>query len=248
MAEIITKDRKEYNIWDKINSKWNRLNFWHKASDCEFNDGKTAQTKLGAIDGITSDLSGESETVAASIKCVNQLNSSLGDISNVGNSTYNSVEKLLKYYIDNGYLPDVNMILLTGTVFASSTYSASFSPDNAFNYDSSSGWLPAAGSEKTDYIGLTLEKQYTIKKATLELSGSGSSISPYVVLQGSNDNSTWNNISSSIALVSTKKNYEIISTSEIAYKYVRLYFNPTICVSGSSQECMTVITIKFYGA
>ena len=76
MAEIITKDRKEYNIWDKINSKWNRLNFLTNAKSVDFDDGKTAQTKLGAIDGITSDLSGESETVAASIKCVNQLNSS----------------------------------------------------------------------------------------------------------------------------------------------------------------------------
>ena len=80
MAEIITKDRKEYNIWDKINSKWNRLNFLTNAKSVDFDDGKTAQTKLGAIDGITSDLSGESETVAASIKCVNQLNSRLDNI------------------------------------------------------------------------------------------------------------------------------------------------------------------------
>ena len=77
MAEIIEKTGKSYNIFDKVNNVWNKISFWHKASDCEFNDGKTAQTKVGAIDGITSDLSGESETVAASIKCVNQLNSSL---------------------------------------------------------------------------------------------------------------------------------------------------------------------------
>lgn len=79
MAEIIEKTGKSYNIFDKVNNVWNKISFWHKASDCEFNDGKTAQTKLGAIDGITSDLSGESETVAASIKCVNQLNSSLAN-------------------------------------------------------------------------------------------------------------------------------------------------------------------------
>ena len=40
-------------------------------------DGKDLQTKVGAINGITSDLTGEAEDVAASIKCVNQLNSSL---------------------------------------------------------------------------------------------------------------------------------------------------------------------------
>ena len=81
MAEIITKDCKEYHIWDKVNGVWNRLNFLTNAKSVDFDDGKTAQNKLGAINGITSDLSGESETVAASIKCVNQLNSSLGGLS-----------------------------------------------------------------------------------------------------------------------------------------------------------------------
>ena len=77
MAEIIEKTGKSYNIFDKVNNVWNKISFWHKASDCEFDDGKTAQTKVGAINGITSDLTGEAEDIAASIKCVNQLNSSL---------------------------------------------------------------------------------------------------------------------------------------------------------------------------
>lgn len=42
---------------------------------------KILGTNVGAITGITSDLAGESETVAASIKCVNQLNSSLSKFS-----------------------------------------------------------------------------------------------------------------------------------------------------------------------
>ena len=73
MAEIITKDRKEYNIWDKVNKVWNRLNFLTNAKSVDFDDGKTAQNKLGAINGITSDLNGEAEDIAASIKCVNEL-------------------------------------------------------------------------------------------------------------------------------------------------------------------------------
>ena len=83
MAEIIEKTGKSYNIFDKINNVWNKISFWHKASDCEFDDGKTAQTKLGAINGITSDLTGEAEDIAASIKCVNQLNSSLGESTQI---------------------------------------------------------------------------------------------------------------------------------------------------------------------
>ena len=85
MAEILIKKGKKYNIFDKINNVWNQLSIWTHADDVEFSDGKTASTKVGALNGITSDLSGESETVAASIKCVNQLNNSLTKIDvNIG--------------------------------------------------------------------------------------------------------------------------------------------------------------------
>lgn len=39
---------------------------------------------------------------------VDEVIDRLGDVLSVGNETYNSVEKILKYYIDNGYLPDIN--------------------------------------------------------------------------------------------------------------------------------------------
>ena len=81
MAEIITKDRKEYNIWDKINGVWNRLNFLTNAKSVDADDGKDLQTKVGAINGITSDITGEAEDIAASIKCVNELNSNLTPIT-----------------------------------------------------------------------------------------------------------------------------------------------------------------------
>lgn len=131
MAEIITKDRKEYNIWDKINSKWNRLNFLTNAKSVDFDDGKTAQTKLGAIDGITSDLSGESETVAASIKCVNQLNSSLGGLKfgtdGEGNYGYFGDDDVLIPF--NGG----NLVILGYANTPNGTYSTLFVADK--NYD-----------------------------------------------------------------------------------------------------------------
>lgn len=78
MAEIVKKERVPYRIWDKVNSKWNELMLKTNAKSVDADDGKTLETKIGAINGITSDLNGESEDVAASIKCVNQLNNSLG--------------------------------------------------------------------------------------------------------------------------------------------------------------------------
>ena len=77
MAEIIEKTGKSYNIFDKINNVWNKCSFWTHSNDVFYPDGKSATTKHSAINGITSDLSGEAEDIAASIKCVNQLNSSL---------------------------------------------------------------------------------------------------------------------------------------------------------------------------
>ncbi len=75
--ETIVTGRKFRKCIDVANKIWQRISFWTKASDVEFNDGQTAENKMGAISGITSDLNGESENVAASIKVVNQLNNNL---------------------------------------------------------------------------------------------------------------------------------------------------------------------------
>lgn len=62
---------------DAVNNLFDTMSFWTHSKDVEFVDGKTAETKVGAINGITSDMSGEADDIAASIKCVNQLNNSL---------------------------------------------------------------------------------------------------------------------------------------------------------------------------
>lgn len=87
MAENIVTGKKYRILKDVATKTWDRISFWSKASDIEFNDGKTAETKLGVIDGITSDVNGESETIAASIKAVNEVNTSLGGLSFYEDST-----------------------------------------------------------------------------------------------------------------------------------------------------------------
>ena len=72
MAEIITKDCKEYHIWDKVNGVWNRLFFKTNAKSVEADDGKELQTKVGAINGISSSSTATDENIAASIGYVNQ--------------------------------------------------------------------------------------------------------------------------------------------------------------------------------
>ncbi|MCM1253711.1 MAG: hypothetical protein NC321_12895 [Clostridium sp.] len=75
--EQIVTGRKWRTLVDEATKLWQRISFWTKASDVEFDDGQTAENKMGAISGITSDLNGESENIAASIKAVNQLNNQL---------------------------------------------------------------------------------------------------------------------------------------------------------------------------
>ena len=80
--EQIVTGRKFRKLIDAANKKWQRISFWTKAGDVEFNDGKTAEEKLGTINGITSDLSCEEPTIAASAAALNQVNRNFSDACN----------------------------------------------------------------------------------------------------------------------------------------------------------------------
>lgn len=75
--EQIVIGRKFRKLIDESAKLWQRISFWTKASDVEFNDGMTAETKLGAIDGITDSLVSTSSRIAASAKALNTLNNNL---------------------------------------------------------------------------------------------------------------------------------------------------------------------------
>lgn len=53
---------------------WNRLSFWTHAQDVEFNDGETAQGKVGNIHGITTSTSVTATGYAADASVVSALN------------------------------------------------------------------------------------------------------------------------------------------------------------------------------
>lgn len=63
---------------DAVNNLFETYSFWTHAKDVEFDDGEVAQNKVGAINGITSDLTCEDESIAVSAKAVND---SLGGFS-----------------------------------------------------------------------------------------------------------------------------------------------------------------------
>lgn len=70
--EVIVTGRVKRRLIDKVAKLWQRLSYWTHASDVEFDDGKTAQQKVGNIDGITSNFLVNDEKIAASSSLTNK--------------------------------------------------------------------------------------------------------------------------------------------------------------------------------
>lgn len=68
---------KFYRIWSTADKLWHRISFWTHANDVEFNDGKTAQTKVGAIKGITTSTNTHETGYAADATTITTLNQSV---------------------------------------------------------------------------------------------------------------------------------------------------------------------------
>lgn len=105
--ETIVTGRYFRRCTDAANKVWQRISFWHKASDCEFDDNKNAQTKVGAIKGITTSTSVTETGYAADMTTVknlqtqiDELNSNLGNV-NVPNGMYLAVTGGLSFTLES---------------------------------------------------------------------------------------------------------------------------------------------------
>lgn len=75
--ETISTGNKYRRLKDASTKLWQRLSFWTKASDVEFDNGATAETSLGNIQGITDSVNSNASNIAASAAAVNTLNSNI---------------------------------------------------------------------------------------------------------------------------------------------------------------------------
>ena len=101
--EQIVTGRKFRKLIDETNKLWQRISFWTKASDVEFDNGMTAEIKMGAIDGITDSLASTSSRIAASAKSVATLNSTLNNcLAQQPNFIYDSAGKIIGYKTPGG--------------------------------------------------------------------------------------------------------------------------------------------------
>lgn len=92
--EVISTGNKYRRLKDATNKIWQRISFWTKASDVEFDNGTTAQDSLGSITGITDSLNSTSSNVAASAKAVNTLNTTVSSFQAGVDSLYSKCVSL----------------------------------------------------------------------------------------------------------------------------------------------------------
>ena len=191
---------------------------------------------------------------------INWLNNSIGDVSGFTNDTYDSLGSFIQYCVDNGYLPDVNVIPLipkmtsnttpSGTASSSSTTNPTYPAYKAFDRDDKTFCainLPANSiSNNYNYwIQYDFGKIVTVSKFLFKWQNnyiSNTSKITRIALRGSNDGSTWENIS--IENVSSVDAYYAITPS--AYRYFRLYIIDAN-VSSYDMIGLLLLTIQFYG-
>lgn len=80
MAITETIKSSAYRVWSTALGHWKKYSLWNLAKDTEFDDGNNAETKVGAINGITDSLVANDSSVAASSAAVYELNKNLGGI------------------------------------------------------------------------------------------------------------------------------------------------------------------------
>ena len=85
--EVEITGKKFRQLIDEATKLWQKISFWTKSSDVEFDDGKNAETKVGAIDGITDSLVSTSSNIAASAKAVSTINNNLGGFTPIIDET-----------------------------------------------------------------------------------------------------------------------------------------------------------------
>ena len=122
MATINHVSGKSYRVCTNADTDtYDELSFKTDSTDVKFNDGYSAEYKVGIINGITDDLSCEDSSIAASSAAVKTLNDSLGGLrfgkDGDGNYGYYGADDSLIPFKHAGY--DVNTFTVGGGDFKS---------------------------------------------------------------------------------------------------------------------------------
>ena len=135
----------------------------------------------------------------------------------------------------------------SGVASASSVYDATNTPAyGAFDGSTSKYWMPTEGNNKTDWIQYEFPKSVVVKKISFKRTGAFPNQSPKFKLQGSNDGSNWNDITS-YATIPTEQSDTVNINNNNSYIYYRISFNPTLNITASSGGGCGFDEIQMYG-
>lgn len=181
---------------------------------------------------------------------IDEVTESLGDIMAVGNSTYNSVEKLLQYYIDKGYLPSLNDIPLVpkmtsdtcskGQTISSTVHSTNYAW-KGFNQSSSDFFNSQANGA---YLGFKFNNPVCVKSFKYVSKGPSWSIVSGKI-QASNNGTNWVDLTDTITFTTFEStteaaNYSGKVNNNNGYLYYRL-------LAVTKDVNASVMELQFYG-
>lgn len=102
--EQIVTGRKFRKLVNETTKLWQRISFWTKACDVEFNDGTTAETKLGAINGITNSLVASNDNIALSSTAGKNLQDQITSLQEQINTINNKLGTQVTYSVSESTL------------------------------------------------------------------------------------------------------------------------------------------------
>ena len=151
---------------------------------------------LDTIEEISANTSGGKFAGALALK---NVNNSIGDILGFTNDTYDSIGTYIQYCVDNGYLPDPNLIALIPTMTSNTTPSGVVSAINAdsnypayyaFDNNNDTAWW--SKSTSNGWIAYKFPSAKCVTKALLipTYDGGGARVKNYKI-QASNDGNNW---------------------------------------------------------
>lgn len=182
---------------------------------------------------------------------ITSVNNSIGDISGFTNATYDSIGDYIQYCVDNGFLPDINIIPLVPKMTSDTMpYGEAFGSglDSGGNYhyyyafdknDSTNVWFNAPTNT---YVGYKFTTPVCVKRVSMKTVYDRAVRIKNFKIQASNDNSTWEDIYSG-----TYADNTALQTFELDNNLYYLSYRLLILDNYHGTYNNVVSTLQFYG-
>lgn len=242
----------------------NDLDWWLWFGDVEGTYSTLADVLADA--NALSDLMSSTEAVDYLVRCTSWISDITGNQSAmsyiglnnyasntlIADSTWNTAIQNSTYFesVDNAKVP-----VMTSNTTPSGEASASSEMDvykqawKAFDQTNDTYWQPTYAGSVDPYLQYQFTEPVKLKKATLKMGTNpqgGTPMTLTAVVQGSNDNATYTDISSAVTISGANpSDHEIILNNNSNYEYARVQFTGNMVERANIDR--RVIECQFYG-